>query len=45
VLDFDPEGRLLGIEVTGNAERVLPRDLLAEQGYDERRYRRGVDEP
>jgi uncharacterized protein YuzE len=32
ILDFDAEGRLLGIEVAGDAERVLPRDLLAEHG-------------
>lgn len=40
VLDFDTEGRLVGIEIQGNAETVLPRDLLAERGYDEHRYRR-----
>ena len=40
VLDFDAEGRLVGIEIPGNAEAVLPRDLLAERGYDENRYRR-----
>lgn len=40
VLDFDSEGRLLGLEVVGNAEKVLPRDLLAERGYDETRHRR-----
>lgn len=37
VLDFDAEGRLVGIEIPGNAEKVLPRDLLAERGYDENR--------
>lgn len=42
VLDFDAEGRLVGIEVTGNAEKILPRDLLAERGYDEERYRRSL---
>jgi uncharacterized protein YuzE len=40
VLDFDAEGRLVGIEIPGNAETVLPRDLLAERGYVENRYRR-----
>ena len=40
VLDFDSEGRLVGLEITGNAQQVLPRDLLAERGWDETRYRR-----
>ena len=40
VLDFDREGRLVGLEITGNAEKVLPRELLAERGEDETRYRR-----
>ena len=33
VLDFDPDGRLVGIEVTGPANRVLRAELLddAEQ--------------
>ena len=30
VLDFDGEGRLLGIEVWGPAERVLPEALLEQ---------------
>jgi hypothetical protein len=42
VLDFDAEGRLVGIEIPAHAERVLPRDLLAEGGYDENRYRRSI---
>ena len=42
VLDFDAEGRLVGIEIQGNAEAVLPRDLLAERGYDENKYRRSI---
>lgn len=29
VLDFDAEGRLVGIEVVGRAERVLRPELLA----------------
>ena len=37
VLDFDADGRLVGIEIAGDAESVLPRNLLAEKGYDERR--------
>ena len=41
VLDFDGEGRLVGIELPANATAVLPRDLLAERGFDESRYRRG----
>ncbi len=32
VLDFDREGRLVGIEITGGADRILPRDLLAQHG-------------
>jgi uncharacterized protein YuzE len=40
VLDFDADGRLIGIEIAGHAENVLPRDLLAERGYDETKYRR-----
>ena len=44
VLDFDRDGRLVGIEVAGDAGRVLPPDLLAEQGHDPERYRRSVDE-
>ena len=40
VLDFDGEGRLVGLEITGNAHAVLPRDLLAERGFDETRHRR-----
>jgi uncharacterized protein YuzE len=42
VLDFDAEGRLVGIEIPGNAEKVLPRDLLTARGYDETRYRRSI---
>ena len=42
VLDFDAERRLVGIEIPGNAETVLPRDLLAERGFDENRYRRSI---
>ena len=44
VLDFNSEGRLVGIELPGCATAVLPRDLLAERGFDERRYRRGPAE-
>jgi uncharacterized protein YuzE len=40
VLDFDNEGRLVGIELPGCATAVLPRALLAERGFDESRYRR-----
>ena len=40
VFDFDVEGRLVGIEIAGNAENVLPRDLLTERGYDEQHHRR-----
>ena len=40
LLDFDEAGRLVGIEISGNAENVLPRDLLAERGQDEMRHRR-----
>ena len=40
VLDFDSDGRLVGLEITGKAEQVLPRDLLAERGYDKTRHRR-----
>ncbi len=40
VLDFDVDGRLVGIEIAGNAEDVLPRDLLAERGHDESGHRR-----
>jgi uncharacterized protein YuzE len=43
VLDFDQDGRLLGIEVAGDAGRILPEDLLAERGHDDRRHRRSVD--
>lgn len=42
VLDFDAEARLVGIEIPGNAEKVLPRDLLAERGYDERSHQRTI---
>jgi uncharacterized protein YuzE len=42
VLDFDADGRLVGIEIQGNAEAVLPRDLLAEHGYGESKDRRSV---
>lgn len=44
VLDFDRDGRLLGVEVVGNAGRVLPEDLLADQGHDERAHRRRADD-
>jgi uncharacterized protein YuzE len=42
VLDFDADDRLVGIEIPGNAEQVLPRDLLAERGFDEKRHRRSI---
>jgi hypothetical protein len=41
VLDFNSEGRLVGIELPACAASVLPKDLLAERGFDESRYRRG----
>lgn len=44
VLDFDDEGRLVGIEVAANAERILPLDLLAERGYEPEKYRRDLTE-
>ena len=40
VLEFDGDGRLVGLEITGKAQQVLPRDLLAERGDDETRHRR-----
>lgn len=42
VLDFDADGRLVGIEIVGNADAVLPRDLLAERGIDENRHPRST---
>lgn len=42
VLDFDAEGRLVGIEIPGDADKVLPLDLLAERGYVQQRHRRTI---
>lgn len=45
VLDFDADGKLVGIEViNGDAKNVLPTDLMLEQGYDDSRYNRRIDE-
>ena len=43
LLDFDADGRLLGIEIL-DAAGVLPRDLLRERGHDESRHHVHLDE-
>ena len=33
VLDFDGDGRLVGIEIAGPADRVLPREVIEEADF------------